>query len=101
MVSAVPSSPDCTTKASRPVVRNRRNKGSRSLKLRREIIALDGNTGGSGLRLPAPSFRPPAVGFPGFSLNSTTSPQNSSLFNLRQLSAGNQRYPEQLFLAYQ
>src|ERR1700704_636519 len=45
MVSAVPSSPDCTTKASRPAVKHSRNKGSRSHRPKREVIALHGNTG--------------------------------------------------------
>src|SRR5450631_19931 len=44
MVSAVPTSPDCTTKASRPAVRHKRNRGSRSLSCKREVIALHGNT---------------------------------------------------------
>src|ERR1700722_3681401 len=44
VVSAVPSSPDCTTKASSPAARHKRNKGSRSFSPRHEVIALDGNT---------------------------------------------------------
>src|SRR5580700_2069358 len=48
MVSAVPSSPDCTTKASSPAARHSRNKGSRRQRPRREVISLDGNKGRSG-----------------------------------------------------
>src|SRR5271165_3358922 len=43
MVSAVPSSPDCTTKASSPAARHKRNRGSRRPRPKREVIALDGN----------------------------------------------------------
>src|SRR5579872_5618500 len=58
MVSAVPSSPDCTTKARSPAVRHNRNKGSRSRVAQREVIVLDGNKSGRpafGSRLPSSS----------------------------------------------
>src|ERR1700687_5566978 len=42
-VSAVPNSPDCTTKASRPAVKHNRNTGLLSFSPKREVIALDGN----------------------------------------------------------
>src|SRR5690348_12237050 len=44
IVSAVPSSPDCTTNASNPAVKHNRNNGSRSRMAQREVIVLDGNT---------------------------------------------------------
>lgn len=44
MVSEVSSSPDCTTKASNPAVRHKRNRGSRNHRVNREGIALDGNS---------------------------------------------------------
>src|ERR1700686_3536938 len=40
-VSAVPNSPDCTTKASRPAVKHTRNRGSANQRPKREVIALD------------------------------------------------------------
>src|SRR5579859_1359754 len=44
VVSAVPSSPDCTTKVSNPVTRHRRNNGSRNQRAKGEFIVMDGNT---------------------------------------------------------
>src|SRR5580698_8302683 len=50
VVSAVPSSPDCTTNASRPAARHKRKTGSRSQRPRRE--GIDGMViqGGMGAR---------------------------------------------------
>src|SRR5579863_8105980 len=60
IVSALPSSPDCTTKASSPAVKHSRNKGFRSQTLKREVIDLHGNTKhASGFRIRLPKHSPP------------------------------------------
>src|SRR5246127_1737844 len=46
IVSAVPNSPDCTTKASSPAIKHNRNTGLLSFSPKREVIALDGNKRG-------------------------------------------------------
>src|SRR5579872_5069152 len=44
VVSALPSSPDCTTKASNPAAKHKRIRGLRNHRPMREVIFLDGNT---------------------------------------------------------
>src|ERR1700757_5144310 len=62
MVSAVPSSPDCTTNASSAATRHERNRGSRNHRPNPEFIASDGNTKlASGIRRQTAGFEPKAL----------------------------------------
>src|ERR1700756_626339 len=66
-VSAVPNSPDCTTKASRPAIKHNRNTGLLSFSPKREVIALDGNkrglsTSDVGPQTSASNLRPRSAG---------------------------------------
>src|ERR1700679_1446214 len=61
VVSAVPNSPDCTTKASRPAARHKRKTGSRSQRPRREVIAWMVIQSGAGTRAAGTDCERPVV----------------------------------------